>query len=375
MRILFKYVNRRFILILIISLFAVMLFSFLIDTIESSKTITQGNTKLSLVLWLLFNKFIVMAVQTFPLSVYISLVLLIFSFHIRNEYLSFLTSGLNPYLFLEILFPIILFCGIVYFIFLDTLLPNASREVDRLMVFEFKRFTASWTYFYRDRNWFLGRENNIYHYIDIDDKQRVMRDFEVIKYNENGISEIIFVPVIRHIQKKEYQASIIKRYVLNEDGGIEYKNESSGNIILSDEFDIFRQRRGRPYQMSFSELNEFIKIREKAGLNTTRHLYELFNRIFTPISLVLLCLFNIVLFIRKLYLYKSGYFIFMSLFVLFIYFMISMLSSKLAESSLNLSLFAAILPSLVILISGIFLFYPSLKKLIRLLATELYTSF
>ncbi len=362
---LFSYIIRRYLIVLLISLIAVMLFSFLADTIESSKTITQENVSAALVLSLLFNKFIVMAVQTFPLSVYLSLIIIIFSLHIKNEYLSFLTSGLNPGILIAfLLVPLVLLSGL-YFYLLNSVLPASSKEVDRLLVSEFRRFTASWTYFYRDRNWFSGKNNCFYHYISINETERIMKGFEIIRYDDNGIYEITAFDSVRHIGGGEYKADGIKRYTLTKDGRIELSTDIAGSIFLEDGFDIFRQMRGRPYQMSISEIRDLIKIRDRAGLDASRHRYEFYNRIFSPFSLLMLCLLIIILFVKRLYLLKGGYFLFMGLGILLCYVMLIIFAGKLSESSVNMPFAAALLPFLLLLGAFVFVLagYPFRKNI------------
>lgn len=351
MMILPLYFIRRFLIILFMTLLAVLILSFVIDTIESSKTISQEGIGFNAVFSLLINKFIVMCVQTFPLSVYISLVILLFTLHIRNEYLALLTSAKNPSILLFSLMPLMVIISMIYFFLLDSVLPHFSKEVDRLMVHEFKRFTFAWTYFYRDRNWFLGRNNTLYHYLDIDEKNRAFRDFEIIKYSEEGINEIILVNILRHIRDGEYFAEGIKKYIIRGDKEIEIASSGTSLIYLDEGYELFRQRRGRPFQMSISELREFIEIRERAGIDSSRFRFEFYSRFINPLSLLLLCLIIMILFVKKFYLYHYGYFLLNSMFIVFAYFLSYLLSSKISESALKMPLLSALIPLLFIFLA------------------------
>ncbi len=344
MIILFRYINRRFFLILIMVLIAVMLLSFLIDTIESSKTISQEDVKASSVIFLLFNKFIVLSIQTFPLSVYISLLLVLYSLHIKNEYLSLMTSAIRPERLILLFSPAILVCGIIYYILADSILPEASKEVDRLLIFDFKRFTASWTYFYRDRNWFLGRDGVIYHYNEIDENSRSMKDFSLYKLSEDGVEKVLFAKRLQHQGGKKYLSEGVREFIFGEDGKTGYDAGISKSITLADDYDIFRQRRGRPFQMSLPELINLIEIRERVGMDTSRYRYEMYNRIFYPLSFVSLCLFILFLFIKRLYLMSSRYIIFYGMVVLLLFFLLQTFAGKLSEASINKPFFVASIP-------------------------------
>ncbi len=348
---LFRYINIRFLMNLIICLFAILLISFLIDTIESSKTITQMNVSSLAVLSLLYNKFIVLTVQTFPLAVYISLVILLFRLHIKNEYLALLTSALNPWRLLAFLLPLLILLGIINFIILDRVMPPASKNVDRLLVNEFKRFTASWTYFYRDRNWFLSVDRSrLYHYSDIDEDKRIIKSFEIYKFSQVGFEEIITADFVTCINNNVFKARKLERYSFGKDDSAGYESMDESILKLPDEFDNFRQRRGRPYQMSFISLLELINFRERVGLDISRYKYELYMKVINPVSLVLICVFLLIFFIRYLYLLRPVYLIIYSLLILMFYIISVIFSGKLSESSIGQPFVAAILP-VVLLVS------------------------
>lgn len=354
---LFFYFLKRFSMILIISLASVLLFSFLADTIESSKTITQENVGIEAIASLLLNKFIVIGIQTLPLSVYISLMILLFTLHIKNEYLSFLTAGIRPLYLLLFLLPPIIVISVINFFLLDNVFPKASREVDRLLVFEFKRFTATWTYFYRDRNWFVGKGELFYHYDDINESERLINGFEIIKYGENGIYEIITAVSVKNIKGREYYAEKVSRYTIKNDYNIEVDFKNADIIVLNDEFDVLRQRRGRPNQMSLLELFELIKVRERVGLISSIYRYELYNRILSSISLVLLCNLAILLFVSRLYLYNYLYFLCVAISILITYYLFYLFSSKLSESTIDKPLFAALLPLGVVILGNLLVIF------------------
>lgn len=351
--ILFKYINKRFFIILLTSLLAILLLSFLIDTIESSKTITQEEVKISTVFQLILNKFIILAIQTFPLAVYISLMLVLFNLHIKNEYLSLLTSGIRPEKLIIIVSPAIILCGIIYFFLIDSILPKVSREVDRLLVFEFKRFTASWTYFYRDRNWFLGKDGVIYHYDEIDENSKSMKNFSIYILGKDGVDEIILAENIKSTNGRHYFAEQVREFKFQNNGTVDYNSYNSKEIVLADEYDIFRQRRGRPYQMSLSELMSLINIRNRIGLDTSRYKYEFYNRILNPLSFILLCLLMLFLFIKRLYFLKSRFVIFYSMIILLIFFLLVTFSGKLSETSLNMPFLAAVIPLLFLVLMNL----------------------
>ncbi|MCX7943419.1 MAG: LptF/LptG family permease [Deltaproteobacteria bacterium] len=348
---LFFYTIKRYILILVSCIIFVLFLSFLIDTIENSKIITQDNIGINLIISLLINRFIVLSIQTFPLSLYISLLIFIFSFQIKNEYLSFLTSGFNPNLFVMLLLLPIAIFTMLHFLLLDSVLPKASREVDRLLVLEFKRFTASWTYFYKDRTWFLGKNNCIYNYRYINEKDKILKNFEVYKYDEFGIREIVAISTLKHISKNEYQATDIKRFLLKDDRNIEVIFEDSSTIYLEDEYDIFLQRRGRPYQMSLGELKNVIEIRERIGLDNSKYKYEFYNRFSNSLSTLFLCLLLILLFIKRLYLEKYLYFIFWGVVILLVYVLLLMFSYRLSDSFLKFQFWVAVMPSLLVFLA------------------------
>jgi len=343
MGIILKYIIKRFSINFLLTLFAVLLLSFLIDTIESSKTISQSNVSMGVVLSFLFNKFEVVSISAFPIIVYISLIILLFDLHIKNEYLSFLTSGLNPTSLLAILLPVVGIACLVYFFLNDRVLPAASREVDRLLVFEFKRFTASWTYFYRDRNWFLGADSTIYHYEDIDDANMQMKNFEMYVCGDDGPERILFSDNFRYIGDRTYLADNLRIYRIDGER-IEYQNYPEYRMRLQDEYEIFKQRRGRPSQMSLVELMGLIKLRERIGLDTSRYRYELYTKVVNPISLILLCLLIMVVFIERLYLHSSKNILYYGAGILLLFLLIITFSQKLSESSINAPFFAAILP-------------------------------
>lgn len=349
-----RYINVRFFLNLIICLIAVLIVSFLIDTVESSKTVTQTDVRLSVVFSLLFNKFLVMLVQTFPLAVYISIIILLFRLHIKNEYMAFLTSAIEPSRLIIIILPALIFLGVVDFVLLDRVMPPASRRVDRLLVSEFKRFTASWTYFYRDRNWFLSTDRTrLYYYSDIDEGGMNMKNFEIYGFSEAGVGEMLLSDIAVYAGNNEYILKNVRSYIFGERDLPLYEAVDEKRIYLPDEFDNFKQRRGRPYQMDLLSLLATINYRERVGLDTSRFRYELYMKIVNPLSLVLLCLIFIFIFIRYLYLLYPGYLVFAGLLILLFYIIAVIFSGKLAEASIGEPFFAAVLPicSLLIIVS------------------------
>jgi lipopolysaccharide export LptBFGC system permease protein LptF len=361
MGIIVRYITRKFLFNFLITLFAILLLSFLIDTIESSRTISNSTVSTGVILSFLYNKFKVVAISTFPLVVYLSLIILLFELHIKNEYLAYLTSYFRPYALIVILVPLILILSIVYFYLNDRVFPSASREVDRLLVFEFKRFTASWTYFYRDRNWFLGSNSTIYHYEGIDEKGMEMSNFEIYTCGRDGPEEILLMDSLKYTGEKMYIAKNLRRYRFKGEQ-IEYESYPEYKIKLEDEYEVFRQRRGRPSQMSFEELAGLIKLRERIGLDTGRYRYELYSKVINPVSLVLLCILFMVLFVERLYLQESRNILYYGASLLLIFVLIVALSQKISESSINAPLFAALLP---LAFPVMYLLYLFISPLIR----------
>jgi lipopolysaccharide export system permease protein len=278
---------RNFVLALVIS----SALFFIIDSLESSKVLMNARAPFSTVAELFLAKLQVMVFQITPLALLLSVVITLGVLDIRSETIAVQAGGMNLARF--VLFTAVFSLPVVAGMFAmeEHVVPKASTLIDTITTTKLKSFDRIWTYFHKERNWFRGPSGSLFRAGHIDAQRGVLADLLVVDLDDTGF-------IGRRIDARYAVIRGDGNWDLGGARVLEFGRDGSSRILESEGLTLpfrekiadFRNLRGRPQQLRYSELSDLIAFRESRGIEAKKYLFERHAKIAVPFSALFVAL-------------------------------------------------------------------------------------
>ncbi|MBN1541534.1 LptF/LptG family permease [candidate division KSB1 bacterium] len=351
MKILDKYLVRRFLLILAFSLFAFMMIFVVVNLIERLDSFMKHGVPKWIVVQLYFYQMPYILTLTLPVAMLLSSLFSVGNLARQNEITAMKASGLSLYRILAPLFILGILISAGAFVFSEQVQPRASERYALLKDQYIDRLQNRWRKLIR--NPFMR-----------DDQGRLfsMRDFNAATNTGSTVS-------IRHFQNQELLSRIDAKEITWEDetwvlhNGYQRSFQDSAETAIpftrltidstSLRPEDFSRFLNHPEEMSSAQLREFILEVRRNGGNANRWLVDLYLKYAIPFANLIIVLFGASLAAQKRRGSATTGFG-LSLAVVFIYFGMVKTSQAMGQSGVLQPLLAAWLANLVFGVAGVF---------------------
>ena len=287
---LWLYFSGRLLKNFMVALLVSSILFFVIDSLESSKMLMDTNPEFQVIASLFWAKLKLTTFQILPLALLISVVLTVGTLEMKNEITAVQAGGINPLRIVGFtaLFAIPVAVFMVYM--QESVVPPSSRLVDEITTKKLGRYSASWGYFHRERNWFRGSNGNLFRVQLVDQAHKMLWDVQMVQVDSTGLIKRIVRAVsaadkgdmwlFRDAEVMDFTAdSIVKREKMPE-----------WSAVLKEKISDFRHLTGRPQQMTYGEIDELIKYRQARGIDVRKYVFERYSKTAYPVSVVVIAI-------------------------------------------------------------------------------------
>jgi lipopolysaccharide export system permease protein len=330
---------------------------FIIDSIESSKMLMGARVPFLTVAGLFWAKLKIMIFQIAPLGLLLAVVVTIGGLELRSELIAAQAGGINPARFVvhAAVFSTLVAAGM--FVMEEEVVPEASKAVDEITTVKLGKFTSTWTYFYRERDWFRGASGSLFKVGHVDQARGVLEDVIMLELDDSGLIKrrVEAVTATYDGGTWDFRNAVIMDFP----GSTSMKRSRSDSLklIIPERISDFRVMKGRPQQMRYSELGELIDYRKGRGIEAKRYLFERDAKISYPLSAIFVALAGAM----SIFLFKGGVsiirYVVYATGVCFLYWTFYSLGASASESGLIPPLVCAWLPNAALAVLTAYLFF------------------
>jgi LPS export ABC transporter permease LptF/LPS export ABC transporter permease LptG len=288
-----RYILRKYLLIFGLAFFS-MLFIFMIVTFfERIDSVYEHNKPISMFFHFIWLKIPEFVLYVLPVASLISALLCLGLANKFNEITAMKTCGISIYrIITPLLFIGILISFLSYYI-QENILPFSNKKAEEVW-YQIIDVPAR-SYRHLDRRWVLNREGNrIYNYSYLDQKALSFNHLSVFEIDSAAwaLERRIFA------EKGYLQGNILsltKSWYRIFDGDRPVKYEKNEDMVLLgvEDKSFFLKDWEEPEQMSYSELQQYIRNIEEKNFETTRFKVDLFYKTSFPLAIFIMTLLGI----------------------------------------------------------------------------------
>lgn len=319
---------------------------FIIDSMESSKMLMGAQVPPGVIAALFWAKLQVMVLQITPLALLLSVVLTLGTLELRSEIVAAQAGGINPARFMGYTALLALPVVAALFYMEERVVPRASALVDEITTARLGRYTSTWTYFYKERNWFRGPSGHLFRVGRVDAARGALADLLILKVEDSGMLS----------RRIEARTAVIRGDGQWELGGATVMTFGPGGrataealeqvrLPFSETIGDFRVIKGRPQQMTLKELDDLISYRQGRGIDVRKYLFERYAKVSFPFS----ALFVAIAGAACLYFFRGGVsivrYVAFATAICFVYWVVYSLGISLSEARMLHPAAAAWLPN------------------------------
>ncbi len=350
MKILDRYLVRRFLLILAFSLFAFVMIFVVVNLIERLDSFIKHDVPKWVVVQLYFYQLPYIITLTLPVALLLSSLFSIGNLARQNEIIAMKASGLSLYRILAPLFILGVLLSLTAFLFSEHVQPHASERyamlkdqyIDRLqnrwrklIRNPFLRDDQGWLFSMRDFNADTNTGNmvSVRHYQD----QKLLSRFDAKEIAWEESHWVLYDGYQRVFRDSSEQAIPFAKMVID-----------STSLLPEDISRFFNQ----PEEMSSGELRQFIQEVKRNGADPNRWLVDLHLKYAIPFANFIIILFGAPLASQKSRGSATAGFG-LSLIVVFIYFGMLKTSQAMGQNGVLPPLLAAWIANLSFALAGL----------------------
>lgn len=319
---------------------------FIIDSMESSKMLMGAQVPFGVIAALFWAKLQVMVLQITPLALLLAVVLTLGALELKSEIVAVQAGGINPARFMG--YTALLAIPVVAALFYmeERVVPEASALVDEITTAKLGKYTSTWTYFYKERNWFRGPSGHLFRVGKVDAPRGVLADLLVLKVEDSGmISRRIEArdAVIRGDGQWDLGGATVMTF--GPAGRLTAETREQVRLPFSETIGDFRIIKGRPQQMTLRDLDDLISYRQGRGIDVRKYLFERYAKVSFPFS----ALFVAMAGATCLYFFRGGVsivrYVAFATAICFVYWVVYSLGVSLSEARMLHPAAAAWLPN------------------------------
>jgi LPS export ABC transporter permease LptF/LPS export ABC transporter permease LptG len=288
-----RYIMRKYLALFGFVLVSVLSVSVIIGFFERVDSVYENNKPLSLLFSFIWYKIPESMQYIFPVTALMATLISLGLLAKFNEVTAMKTCGISIY---RIMIPVLLLSGLVSFCSFyiqDYILPYSNRRAEQIWN-EIQNLPAR-SYGHLDRRWMLSSvKDRIYHYRYFDQDASAFSDFSVFDFD----------PVSWSLEKRVFSK---KGYLDEQDlvfSDSWFREFSGSTVTLFDKQDSMRLSHEEdkeyffneweePDQMSYRELQDYIKQIEKRGFETIKFKVDLNFKITFPLASFIMALIGI----------------------------------------------------------------------------------
>ncbi len=273
------------VMILVVSLYVA------VDFFEKIDNFMGENLGLTLMLSFLALKTPMIIAQTFPVSLFLSVIIVFGLMQKHNEILALKSSGISVYALLKPVFGIGVVFSVFLFFFSEILVPLTITHANRIWQEDVKKKPAMLS---REKNIWIKAQRAIYHIRYYNPASLAIhgvtlnffdRDFSLVRRldAEKGVfveDRWVFENVMEQVLDKN-SGNYISRFYDKREGRFDFVPEDLGVVVKKSE------------EMNFSELLDYIKKIESDGYDASAYEVDLHAKLAFPFVCVILCLAGI----------------------------------------------------------------------------------
>ena len=277
-----------------ITLFLVAEFTERIDDLIEKKAAVSDS-----ILYFLF-KIPQLIVFSIPITVLLASVLTLILLSRGNEIVAMRACGASIY---RIIAPILAASfGIAALTFLanEYIVPAANQRVNYIWQVRVKKIAAR-GYNLTNKIWYRSEDNTIWQITVFDPFTDTMRGVTLYRLDEENrlirridAREARWIP---HVKRWRFDDGLIHHF--GENGEIRQEAFTAAHFPVKDVPSDFKQTGKKPEEMSWAELKDYIKIMKSNGVDTTRHVVDLWAKLSTPFVCFVLALVGVPFSIRS----------------------------------------------------------------------------
>jgi lipopolysaccharide export system permease protein len=345
MKILDKYLLKKFLITYVFAVFIIVLVIMVIDFVEKNDDFIQKNAPLRAILFQYYaNLAPYWANYISPLMIFISTVFFTAKLASHTEIVAILSTGTS---FRRLMWPYFIGSAIVAvfsFVMVGWILPRANK-----VRINFENNYVKEKFYFADRDFHMSVAPNTYAYLSsYNNESKTAYDFTLEKFDKNQLVEklsarrIVWLDSIKKWQLYDYQ---IRKIGIMKDELIFSKTEKDTvlNMLPSD----FESTHAIQETLSIPELTKKIALLESRGSEGIEVFQiEFYQRFATPIAVIILSLMGLIVSARKAR-GGVGLQIAIGFMLAFVYILFYIMSKGIAESGNMPPLLAVWLPNIV----------------------------
>ena len=258
---------------------------FIMDSLESSKVLMGTQVPFGVVAALFWAKLKVIIYQIMPLALLLSVVVTIGALELKSELIAVQAGGINPARFMVFTTAFAVPVVAAMFFMEERVVPRASALIDEITTAKLGKFTSTWTYFYKDRNWFRGPSGNLFKVGRIDAKHKVLSDVTALTLEDSGtLSRRIEAATVVVRDNGIWDMRDATVMTFGRAGGMTSAFHKTIEIPFVERMDDFRVITGRPQQLTRAELSGLIDYRSARGIDVRKYVFERYAKVSFPFS-------------------------------------------------------------------------------------------
>ena len=352
MKILTKYLYKEFFTFFVISLITFLVLYTVIDFFGKIDNFMEADVPLKTSLIFFLYQIPLVVQQMLPISMLISLMLMLGLMNKHNEILALKGSGLNSFNLSHPLIWISVLVGVASFFLSESIVPITSQKANRIWNLQVEKRNAKGAY-KLSHIWYRGNRS-IYQIRAFDSKKNIMEGLTISFFDEH-------FALIKRIDAEKATWSGDRWSLANgliqslaPDGSWKSVRFEYHTIRLPETPENFKHSMKAPEEMSFWELRYYTQKIRKEGFDSTKAQVDLNTKIAFPFISLMLTLVGVPLALRR----KRGGIAFnitIGIAISFLYLLTFGLSRSLAISGALPPLLGAWMSNLLFLFLGIYL--------------------
>ena len=287
MTILGRYITREILKYLIIVMILIVSLYVTIDFFEKIDNFMEQDLPISLAATFLFLKTPLIIAQTTPVSLFLSVIIVLGLMSKNNEVLALKSSGISVYTLLKPVSAIGLIFAVLLFFFSEIIVPLTITHSNRIWTEDVKKKSAMVS---KEKNIWIQGERSIVH----------IRYYNPNSKTIHGVTHYFFDKAFSLIKRVDAEnGTFADGKWLLENVMEQILDHNSGNYVTvfyeikESVLDFFPEDLGRTAkkseEMTFIELLEYIRKIEAEGYDASGYRVDLYARLAFPFVCVILC--------------------------------------------------------------------------------------
>lgn len=352
MKIITRYLCREFFILFFISLLTFLLIYLVIDFFGKIDNFFEAKVPMALAFSYFLYQIPLIVQQMIPLSVLISVMLLLGTMNKHNEIIAMKGSGMNMFNLSYPLLGVAVLIGIGSFFLSESIVPITSPKANSIWNIKVEKRDTQGTY-KLSHIWYRGK-GSIYQIRTFDSRKNIIEGLTIFFFDKDfSLIKRIDAEKAKWSDGKWYLAEGLIQEIVNGESrrSTRFVNHT---IQLPETPENFKHYMRAPEEMSFWELKEYTNELQEEGYESTRWQVELNTKIAFPFISLVLAFVGIPLALRR----KKGgipFSITMGIGISFLYLLTFGLSRSLAISGVLPPLLGAWMANLLFSLLGIYL--------------------